>query len=90
MVTTRLIGKANPPAPPFLKGGTAKANAVARKVTTMAGNSRLEHPSEHLHTRSKKPIGFPPLKKGGQGGFALAVASNATATHRQRQPGTPQ
>ncbi|MGJ7902173.1 hypothetical protein [Lysobacter sp. 1R34A] len=65
---------------------------------TMIGISRFEHsgqrlsspaakPTERLSPKTKHPIGFPALQKGGQAKFAVALAAhaNCTAFRRQRQ-----
>lgn len=90
---------ATPPCTPFATGGTAKAvTETAMTGTATIGISRFEHsgqrlssptvkPTERLGSKTKHPIGFPPLQKGSQAKFAVALAAHANRTIlcRQRQ-----
>jgi len=62
----RLAGKSESPLPPFYKGG----NSTGFKHEHRAGVVVDELVGVQI--ASLQPDGFPPLKKGGQGGFAFA------------------
>ncbi|MBW8807707.1 MAG: cytochrome c-type biogenesis protein CcmH [Lysobacter sp.] len=63
----RLAGKSESPLPPFFKGGNSTGfDKQHRAGVAVAGLTQAQ-------LASSQPDGFPPLKKGGQGGFAFTL-----------------